>query len=90
MAHSKNGEFYKYFVSDGYDEFKYKDMYFNVGEEVTGVFHKKVKLIFVLHRHDNTGTEIYSEYKTPSLLMDNVRIDGKTLQELWPELELCD
>lgn len=95
MAHSDNGEFlwnefYQSFIEGGYNEFKYKDKYINVGVEIKRIFHKTEKWVFVVHRHDNTGPEIYSEYKTPQLLLDNARIEGKLLQEIWDELILCD
>lgn len=81
-------EFRINFTKGGYYEFKYKDKYFNVGVEVKGTFRKTEKWIFVVHKHDNTGAEIYSEYKTPQLLLENARIDSKSIKEIWDELEL--
>lgn len=93
MAFSDKGEFlwdefYKSFTEGGYNEFIYKDKYFNVGVETKGAFRKTEKWIFVVHKHDNFGAEIYSEYKTPQLLIENARIDGKSLKDIWDEIEL--
>ena len=67
--------------------FRYKDKFIFIGTEIKGIFAKTKYWVFALHKHNNTGNEIYSLYKTPELLLDNVRIDGKTLQEIWNDVE---
>ncbi len=93
MAHDYKGEFsweefYKSFLEGCYNEFTYKGLYIDVGLEIKGTFRKTKKWVFVVHHHNNTGTDIYAEYKTPQLLLENARIEGKTLQELWNDLVL--
>jgi len=49
---------------------------------------KKIKQwVFGLHKHDESGYYIYSIYRTPQLLLENVRVDGKGLQEIWGDLK---
>ncbi len=79
-------DFYKSFLEGDYNEFTFKGRYINVGLDMKGTFRKIKRWVFVVHRHDNTGAEIYSEYKTPELLLENARVDGKTLQEIWNEI----
>ena len=93
MARSNTDEFlwedfYKSLVEGGYNEFRYKEEFVNVGKEIKGTFRKFTRWVFVVHKHDNTGAEIYSEFKTPQLLIENARVDGKSLKEIWDELIL--
>lgn len=43
---------------------------------------------FVIHNHDNKCPEIYAEYKTAELLLENACIEGKKIKEVWEYLIL--
>jgi hypothetical protein len=72
----------RYFYS-----FRYKDLFIEVWPETKGRFKKVRQWFFVAHKHDSTGNEIYCVYKDLQLLLQNARVDGKSLQEIWSELE---
>lgn len=84
----KYEDFCKNFIDGGYYEFIYKNIYINVGVEIKGFFHKRKEWIFIVHKHDNTGPLIFASYKTPELLLENACIFGKTLYEIWDDLEI--
>ena len=54
---------------------------------VRGFFHKKNCWVITIHNHDNRGNEFYQEYNSVQLLLNNVRIDGKSIHEIWEDLE---
>ncbi|MCL2707365.1 MAG: hypothetical protein FWE97_04295 [Dehalococcoidia bacterium] len=68
-------------------DFCYKDLFIQVWSETNGFFKKVRQWFFVTHKHNNTGNEIYCVYKNPQLLLQNARIDGKSLEEIWNELQ---
>ena len=52
-----------------------------------GFFHKKNYWVITIHNHDNRGNDFYQEYNSVQLLLNNVRIDGKSIHEIWEDLE---
>jgi len=82
-------DFIERFYDGGYYEFQYKDMFFNVGLEIEGVFKKKEKWIFIVHKHDNQKYLNYSIFTSPDLLIENARIEGKSIKEIWNDIIVC-
>lgn len=52
-----------------------------------GFFHKETYWVISVHYHDNTGNEFYKEYNSVQLLLNDVKIDGKSMYEIWEDLE---
>lgn len=96
MARSKDGEFLwneflTNFYNGGYYEFNYKNIIVNIGLDVEGKFRKKENWVFIAHNNDNSRKLlIYSSFLTPQLLLENARVEGKSLQDIWDNLILCD
>ncbi len=54
---------------------------------VRGFIHKKYCWVITIHYHDNRGNEVYQEYDSVKSLLNDVRIDGKSIYENWEDLE---
>lgn len=84
-------EFYEDFIVGGYYEFEYKTLCVCVIVETTKrFFHKKEKeWVFIVHDNSGSGKLMISaKYQTAQLLLENARVEGKSLREIWDELEL--
>lgn len=84
-------EFYEGFIDGGYYEFEYKNLNVNVGVETTKrFFHKEEKewYFVVLDDADSGRLIISAKYQTAQLLLENARVEGRSLREIWDELEL--
>ena len=68
--------------------FIYKDLFIfieKIQKKRFGKYSEHCEL--VVHRHDNNGILLYEKYDNPQSLIENARFYGKTLKEIWDELE---
>lgn len=74
-------EYYEFVIKTTYLHlFRYKNIEF--GLEI----HKKQSFFYT---EDTQSQKSYSEkYRTPKELLENARVDGKSLKEIWEDLEI--
>ena len=71
----------------GYYELKYRDYFFNFGLETRGRVRKKSVWVYYMYRLGDDSPLIVASYKTLELMLENVYILGKTLSEIWDDVE---
>ena len=59
----------------------------NIWTKNTGFFVKKKIWVFDVHILNDSFRYMLSYYSDPNLLLQNARIDGKSLKEIWDDLK---
>ena len=79
-------DFYKEFCSKHYIyNLTYKDNVYTIGSETQGFFCKK-KIYFLSTQHTTNGEVFNLECSSPQLLLNNAKIDGCDLCEIWDDI----
>ncbi|MDR3022368.1 MAG: hypothetical protein LBU60_06835 [Clostridiales bacterium] len=80
VAEVVKGDYFRYF--------QYDDKYVEVWaeEEYDCDLRKGIKWYFTLYRNDDSRHQVYSIFNTAELFLENARIDGKTIKEIWNKL----
>lgn len=65
----------------------YKDNVYTIGNETQGFVCKK-KIYFLSTQHTKNREVVNLEFSSPQLLLNNAKIDGRDLFEIWDDISI--
>ena len=81
-------DFYKEFCSKDYIyDLTYKDNVYTIGSRIQGFVCKK-KIYFLSTQHTKNSEVVNLEFSSPQLLLNNAKIDGHDLCEIWDGISI--
>ena len=81
-------DFYKEFCSKDYIyDLTYKDNVYTIGSRTQGFVCKK-KIYFLSTQHTKNSEVVNLEFSSPKLLLNNAKIDGHDLCEIWDDISI--